>query len=316
MTAMSDELIARVQELASQGKSQRQIAVELHLSKTAVARALKPDDATKTEPPDVFLDAERRFFSLLQAYGIPKAATVTSYVSSFGSGTYSDVGRLQKLLQDQAVAPPRAAVISKHWAQMEGLIVPPESPAEHSQKPDTWLVINGTPVKDPEGDLTFSQAMRIAALEHSQPSHDGDLMTLLLKNALGPSPETAALKAEVQQLREALTDQRLAGLSARLDQVAQGQGTVSRLDVLGKGLSQLGDGLNGIRSDLKPGLSMIIERSFVRPPQRTPEQKASLKAGFEDAIARAQRAQTLARELWPDSAAQPATAQASALTSS
>lgn len=273
MTKIDDEIRASVKQFRDQGKSEREIAKELQISKTSVHDILtgtvhpgKPPGSGKSRPgagsprlraTSEFFDAQKRMDSLIGSYGIADAGRIVEYISSV-PGAYEDPELLRKSLGDQLVAPGRVDAIVKHWARLEGLQVPtlPGNDPDSSQ----WDIENTggvwRPIRDPSGPYNFDQARSVSRdMNNRQPGNDGQNNEVKELRAELERRDKEELKAEIASLRSEIAASR---------QPTTSTGRTS-LDLMSEGLTKIERVGQGVGTELSRLFSELRgERLFMR----------------------------------------------------
>lgn len=146
------------------------------------------------------------------------------------------------------------------------VIKPPEIGSGGAVEGKGWEVADGKPVRDPEGEYTFNQALKVARLEVSRTSNNGDKKSLgeelaeakMKLEALGikvgspPSTSPRPLKEEVAESVELL---RTLGIHVGTSQQASLKEQVteakSLLEGLGLSIGQPGESIEGMREKFR-----------------------------------------------------------------
>ena len=286
----TNEVESKAREMREAGASYGSIAKELGMSKSKAYRITK--DIKAGEEPvggKGYLDAEARFAQLLSDYGIKDAHRVVSYASTQGEDVYSNLETLKRCLVDQGVAPGKTAALIRHWGAQEGLPVPPRLAAElgpdvpSAKQPDRWSLIGKQPIRDPDGQYSFLQALQLL---QASGSGDDDTKSLLAgiykKLSEGETGGLAALKDEVRQLREdrvkaeiAVVATSLQGVRAELVAIKSESRGKSEYDIMGQGLSVLDRRLGSIESG-------VMARWSIPPGPLPPGEKQQLTQAISE----------------------------------
>ncbi|MBA7668367.1 hypothetical protein ES703_76477 [subsurface metagenome] len=286
------------------GASYGSIASELGMSKS---KAYKITKDTKVGEEAVeskgYLDAEARFAQLLSDYGIKDARRVVAYASSQGD-VYRDLSLLKQCLLDQGLSAGKVVPIIKHWASMEQLPVPerlaielgPEV-APAAKQHDRWSLIGNTPIRDPDGQYSFLQALQL--LQTGGADDTKSLLAGIYKKLTeGETGGLAALKDEVRQLREDRSRAEIAavmtsvqGLRAELVAIKSEQGAKGEYDIMGQGLAVLDRRLGSIESG-------VMARWSIPPRPLPPGEKQALTQAIGEEAVEAQALDELAQQVF------------------
>lgn len=280
----TDELESKARSMREAGASYGSIASELGMSKS---KAYKITKDTKVGEEAVeskgYLDAEARFAQLLSDYGIKDARRVVAYASSQGD-VYRDLSLLKQCLLDQGLSAGKVVPIIKHWAAMEQLPVPERLAAElgpeaapSAKQSDRWSLLGNTPVRDPDGQYSWLQALQLLQAGGRADDDTKNLLAGIYKKlSEGETGSLADLKDEVRALREERAKAEIAsvmtslqGLRADMTAIKNEQRSKSEYDIMGQGLSVLDRRLGSIESG-------VMARWSIPPGPMSSEARAEL----------------------------------------
>lgn len=292
---LTDEQAARATELREQGLSFADIAKELGVTKAAAYRAAKDaigTGASKTEELPEFLDAEGRFDQLLKSYSVKDTCRIVSYCSTQGENIYGDLDGLRRCLIDQGIASGRVGPIIKHWAAIQQLPLPErlatelgaEVPATRLGRGAKWSVIDGRPEKDPDGDLTFNEAYKIAQLERQPQSGDSKILEFVIARQDKSDSRIEALLEKLSDQRFGMLQEAVISLGKRFEDRESQHQVTDKIALLGKGMDHVVNGVDKARSDLRPLLESMVARGQGPPRPRTLQEKVGFSQGLSKGI--------------------------------
>ncbi len=307
----TNEVESKARSMREAGASYGSIAKELGMSKSKayrITKDIKGGTAASGEAPGEskgYLDAEARFAQLLSDYAIKDAHRVVSYASTQGEDVYSSIETLKRCLVDQGVAPGKIGAIIRHWGAQEGLPVPPRLVAElgpeapSAKHSDRWSLIGKQPIRDPDGQYSFLQALQLL---QASGSGDDDTKSLLAgiykKLTEGEGSGLADLRDEVRQLREDRTKAEmgvvmtsLQAVRAELTAIKNEERSKSEYDIMGQGLAVLDRRLGSIESG-------VMARWSIPPRPLPPGAKRELTQAISEESVEAQALDELAQQVF------------------
>ncbi|GAI64983.1 unnamed protein product, partial [marine sediment metagenome] len=158
-----EELQAKARELRSQGMGFGSIGKELGIPKSKAYKLAHDAEATPGGEAG-FLDVIDRFQQVLTDYGVKDVQRVSEYVASQAADIFSNPKALRRALIDQMISPAKALSLTKMWASVEGLNIPPEMAEEAGEtgaRQDKWSLIGSTPTRDSDGPYSFLQCLQL-----------------------------------------------------------------------------------------------------------------------------------------------------------
>ena len=191
---------------------------------------------------------------------------------------------------------------SRLWSSHLGVPAPQATTPAAPSPPalEKWTLLRDTPVRDPDGQYTFIQALQLLETR-VKTGADG---------ASAESKEMAELRLQVTKMRDELQAERISRLkdeiSAQISalktemtslfgQVHDGQNR-SELDIISRLVDQSFAQLTGLRTDLKG----VLSSGALPFPPKTPAQREAQKSQFREALTQDKVLEALEAKIWGD----------------
>lgn len=175
---------------------------------------------------------------------------------------YRDIGTVFQELSSLALRPDVVVRWVKLWASHLGVPAPaqatPPSTSATTSIPlaeKKWVIIGNRPVPDPEGPYSFNQVLQvIESQSRAQP--------------VSGNEELKAMREEVSNLRSQLEAERfnalkeqIVALANKVDTVAGQRVEATKIGLMSQALNKASDGLDNLRSDIKPIGTAMLEQA-------------------------------------------------------
>lgn len=176
--------------------------------------------------------------------------------------------------------------------------------AQARPAPKRFSVVGENVVADPEGELSFYQALalletKLAKQSQPQPG-DSKIMELIVSRQDKSDSRIEALLEKLSDQRFGVLQDAVVSLGKKFED-REGQHQVTdKIALLGKGMDHVVEGLNSVRTDFKPLLEgMALPGQGQRQlRQRSAKEKADFSEGLDRGIAREKKLQAMEDRLF------------------